>query len=126
MIKSTRAYIPLFTILLLLSGCAQLGIYRLSLQALPQEGQAPLTVSFIAEIKGGLDTMPELHCQNQTWDFGDGERMDVFGLCRAWRPGVKIDRHFQQTHTYEEPGEYEAAVSYGPLRSEPVRVEVSE
>ena len=115
---------PISIILLLLSGCAQLGIYRLSLQAAPHEGPAPLTVFFTAEIAGGADTSPELHCQNQTWDFGDGRRMSVMGLCHPWRPGLNIDRQFQQTYTYEEPGVYEVTVSYGRLDSKEVKVTV--
>lgn len=37
---------PFAVVLLLLSGCANLGIYRLSLPALPPEGQALLTASW--------------------------------------------------------------------------------
>ena len=122
----TRAYMPISIILLLLSGCAHLGIYWLSLQAVPDEGPAPLTVSFNAEITGGPDTSPELYCQEQTWDLGDGRRVGVYGLCKAWRPGVKIDRHFQLVHTYTKPGIYEVSVSIGPLESEPMLVTVLE
>ncbi|MDA1226957.1 MAG: hypothetical protein O3A33_03200 [Chloroflexi bacterium] len=92
----TRAYMSCAVALLLLCGCAQLGIYRLELLALPQEGPAPLTVSFAASITGGLDISPELYCQQQTWDFGDGRRVGVFGLCQSLRPGRKIDRQFGQ------------------------------
>ena len=115
---------PALMVALLLSGCANLGIYRLELEALPQQGQAPVTVAFNAEIKGGLDTMPELYCKNQTWDFGDGQRRGVIGLCRAWRPGMEIDRQFGLHYTYKDPGAYEMSVQYGPLQSEPVQVTV--
>jgi hypothetical protein len=126
MMNPARAYIPISIIFLLLSGCAHLGIYQLSLWAEPPEGPAPLTVSFTAEISGGLDSSPELHCREQTWDFGDGRRVGVFGLCQSWRPGVKIERHFLRTHTYDEPGTYQASFSYGPLKSKPILVKVSE
>lgn len=120
------AYIPMFILFLPMSSCAHLGLYRLELQALPQEGRAPLTVSLVAEIRGGLDVSPELYCQMQNWDFGDGRRVAVFGMCAAWRPATKIDRLFGQHHIYEKPGVYEASVTYGSLKSEPVLVRVSE
>jgi hypothetical protein len=120
------AYIPVSLLILLLSGCAHLGIYRLSLQGEPREGPAPLTVSFTAEISGGLDSSPAPYCHPQTWDFGEGENLTIFGLCQPWRLGMKIDRHFQRTHTYNEPGVYQASFSYGPLESKPVLVKVLE
>jgi hypothetical protein len=120
------AYIPVSILIFLLSGCANLGIYRLSLQAEPREGPAPLTVSFTAEIGGGLDGSPELYCRPQTWDFGEGRILTIFGYCLPWRPGMKIDRHFQRTHTYDEPGVYQASFSYGSLESEPILVKVLE
>jgi len=82
-LNPTRAYMSCAVTLLLLCGSAQLGIYRLELLALPQEGPAPLTVSFAASITGGLDISWELYCQQQTWDFGDGRRVGVFGLCQS-------------------------------------------
>jgi hypothetical protein len=78
--KLTLAYMPFSIILLLVSGCAQLGIFRLELQALPQEGRAPLTVSFVAEIKGGLDVSPELYCQTQTETLATGGQ-GVYAVC---------------------------------------------
>jgi PKD repeat protein len=121
-----RAYLPILIAPLLMAGCAHLGIYRLSLRAEPLEGPAPLTVSFIGEITGGLDSSPELHCRTETWSFGDGTNIAVFGYCEAWRPGTKLDRHFQRTHTYEEPGIYEISVSYGSLKAEPILVKALE
>lgn len=120
------AYIAVTILILLLSGCAHLGIYQLGLQAEPREGPAPLTVSFTAEIGGGLDSSPELYCHPRTWDFGEGEILGIFGYCLSWRPGMKIDRHFQRTHTYAEPGIYQASFSYGPLKSKPILVKVDE
>lgn len=126
MLNPSRAYMPFAVVLLLLCGCANVGIYQLSLRALPPEGQAPLTVSFNAEITGGLDTSPELYCQNQSWDFGGGQLVGVFGLCSAWRPGKKIDRQFGHHYTYEKPGDYLVSVSYGPLEAGPILVKVLE
>lgn len=64
--------------------------FVLYLDAEPDEGGAPLEVAFVAETDGGRGDA------SYTWNFGDGNTQDGGHLA---------------THTYEEPGEYEATLT---------------
>jgi hypothetical protein len=110
--------------ILLLSGCTYLVGYEVGLRAEPAIGRAPLTVDFLVVITGGLDSNPTLHCRPAQWDFGDGQVATRMGMCQRWRPGLDIQRRFEFTHTYSEPGVYQASFSYASLASRPILVRV--
>ena len=96
---------------------------ELSLKVTPVTGQ-PLTVRLIAELTGGPDNNRELYCQGQDWQFGDGIGMATSASCMVWTPSATIQRHFEQTYTYEKAGVYEVTFTYGPLDPITTTVEV--
>ena len=96
---------------------------ELSLKVTPVTGE-PLTARLIAELTGGPDNNRELYCQGQDWQFGDGMGMVTSASCMAWTPSATIQRHFEQTYTYEKPGAYEVTFTYGPLGPITTTVEV--
>ena len=75
-------------------------------------------ISFVAEIVGGADDDQTLYCVATTWDFGDGPAMTMTPSCMPWTAGMKIQRRFETSHTYEKPGRYTAAFSYGSLSTQ--------
>jgi hypothetical protein len=78
------------------------------------------TFSFVAEIVGGADDDQKLYCMATTWNFGDGPAMTVTPSCAPWTAGMKIERRFEASHTYEKPGRYVTAFSYASLSTERV------
>ena len=95
----------------------------LTLSAEQAPGQ-PLTVNLMAEIVGGPDNNRDLYCKCSQWYFGNGMVIALCVACVGWTPDVKVPRRFEYTYTYEMPGTYEIRFSYGPLKSEPISVEV--
>lgn len=71
--------------------------------------------TFAAEIVGGPDNNPDLYCVASTWGLGDGPPLTVTPSCTPWTPDVAIPRRFEVSHTYADPGSYEATFAYGPL-----------
>ena len=74
--------------------------------------------SFVAEIVGGADDDQQLYCMTTTWDFGDGPAISMTPSCVPWTAGMKIQRRFEASHTYENPGRYTAAFSYASLSTQ--------
>lgn len=109
---------------ILLAACTQatpaplpdLDVFNLTLRAEPVEGEV-LTMRFIAEIAGGPDNARELNCIEGGWYFGEGFNWSVFPECIPWKPDWKFPRHFEQTHTYSQPGTYHVNFTHGPLEA---------
>ncbi len=87
--------------------------FRVEMQAQPVEGS--VEISFTARIVGGPDSSPELHCQGERWDFGDGKGTVKAFDCPGWEPKYKTLRLFTEVHVYETPGTYTVRFTYGPL-----------
>ncbi len=96
------------------------GEFTLALKAIP-DGPNFL---FVAELIGGPDNEESLYCQGWTLAPGDGNGIAVMPGCVMYTPDIEIPRHFEMSHTYEEPGVYEAVFEYGHLVSNSVRVVV--
>ena len=73
------------------------------------------TYNFLAEIVGGADNDRDLDCVATTWGFGDGPALTVTPSCAPWTPDTKIQRRFETSHAYQEPGSYVATFVYGSL-----------
>jgi hypothetical protein len=93
-----------------------LDMFRLTVTAEPPKGFAPLSVQLIAEITGGPDSSPELHCKTREWTFGDGVRSVAMPDCPDWTPEMKMPRSFATEYRYDVAGIYEVSFSYGPLK----------
>lgn len=91
-------------------------VFNFTLRAEPVKGEA-LTMRFIAEIVGGPDNARELYCNGGGWDFGDGTAWSAIPGCIQWKPDWKFPRHFEQTHTYSQPGTYNVKSTHGPLEA---------
>ena len=103
---------------------APLGLDQAKIHLSTARSVQPLTVRFVAEIAGAADNSVDLYCHGWEWQFGDGTVIALSPGCTPWTPDATFPRHFDETYTYEAPGTYEVTFSYGPLTSEPLRVEV--
>jgi hypothetical protein len=84
----------------------------------------PLTVTIIADVVGGPDNNKDLYCHGIEWQFGDGMGVGVMPGCIMWTSDSKIERHFEETYTYDSPGTYEITFTYGPLAPTSMQVQV--
>lgn len=87
---------------------------KLNLSAQPEAGEA-MTYRFTGEITGGPNNNESLYCVGTGWNFGDRTEFMSIPSCIMWTPDIKIQRQFQQIHTYEAPGTYEVTFTHGPL-----------
>lgn len=94
------------------------GEFTLALKVIP-DGPNFL---FVAELMGGPDNEESLYCQGWTLAPGDGNGIAAMPSCVMYTPDVEIQRHFEVSYAYEEPGVYEAVFEYGHLVSNSVRV----
>ncbi|MCH7738744.1 MAG: hypothetical protein IIC93_01190 [Chloroflexi bacterium] len=94
------------------------GEFTLTLKVIP-DGPNFL---FVAELMGGPDNEESLYCQGWTLAPGDGNGIAAMPSCVMYTPDVEIQRHFEVSYAYEEPGVYEAVFEYGHLVSNSVRV----
>ncbi|MCH7735693.1 MAG: hypothetical protein IH961_10835 [Chloroflexi bacterium] len=77
---------------------------------------------FIGELIGGADNERSLYCVGTTWLPGDGVNITAMPGCLEYTPDIEIQRHFEFTHTYSEPGVYQVVLKVGPLTSKSVEV----
>jgi hypothetical protein len=84
----------------------------------------PLTVTIIADIVGGPDNNKDLYCHGIEWQFGDGMGVAMMPGCIMWTSESKIQRHFEETYTYNSPGTYEVIFTYGPLAPTSTEIQV--
>ena len=103
---------------------APLGLDQAKIHLRTARSMQPLTVQFMAEIAGGPDNSFDLYCHGWEWQFGDGTVNAISPGCTPWTADATFPRHFEETYTYEGPGTYEVTFSYGPLTSEPLRVDL--
>ncbi|MBI4310869.1 MAG: hypothetical protein HY681_03715 [Chloroflexi bacterium] len=90
--------------------------YRMELTWTPYENSR--SGRFETRIIGGPDSAPEMHCQDERWDFGDGEVRITLSECPNWQPDFKFRRSFEVIHWYDAAGEYLVSFAYGTLKGE--------
>lgn len=78
---------------------------NLELVAIPDEGEAPLTVQFLASIRSADDRDPHLYCLDADWDF-DVVRFIERQDCPPFEDGETIQRSYSAVHTFERSGTY--------------------
>ena len=78
----------------------------------------------MGEVVGGPDIYPKLSCAGRIWVLGDGTSAALIPGCLAVDGPVRFQRKIEYRHSYAEPGTYEVQVTYGPLTSNPILVEV--
>ena len=93
------------------------GVYQLRVWGELMGGEGPWAVKLYAEITGGPDSSPEMHCQGTKWDFGDGTGEARLYDCIQWNPEYALPRHFDTIHWYYESGTYTVQFAYGSLES---------
>ncbi len=94
------------------------GEHQLLLKVMPR-GDGFL---FVGELVGGADNERSLYCVGIIWELGDGTSSGIFPACAFYTSNFEVQRHFEYSHTYEEPGVYEVVLQFGPLTSNPVEV----
>jgi len=88
------------------------------------EGDAPLTVNFAGRLLGGPDNNRDYYCVESAFEFGDGMVQSAIPGCVEWTPGTEIQREYNASYIYEEPGVYQATFSLGGAQSEPLTIVV--
>ena len=83
-------------------------------EAVPNE---PGGVILFADIVGGSDNSKDLYCAGTEWQFGDGNGMAMIASCLPWTAESNIQRHFEQSYTYDAPGTYEVTFTHGPVKA---------
>ena len=78
----------------------------LTLTASPKVGAVPLTVQFVATVRGGSDTEPLLYCADAEWDYGNATHVERLDCPPLEDGGVTIQRTYSSVHTYKNPGNY--------------------
>lgn len=86
--------------------------FTLTMDAIPPDGPAPLTVTFRARATGPRSP----GCLSQLWDFGDGDGSWFQVVCAGPLPLVTptptptmpVTTEYTITHTYRQPGTYRA------------------
>ncbi len=106
------------------SASANAGEVYTTLSADVVQGTAPLTVNLTGELIGGPDNNQDFYCVERAFDFGDGLSQRLSPGCAPWTEATEIQRQFQTTYIYEEPGTYEVTFSLGGTTSEPVEIVV--
>lgn len=86
---------------------------RLTVQASPRQGFAPLRVIFHATLSGVQENDPEYYCLKEEWDFGDGAVSAEERNCLPHTPETRITTEFFAEHVYEAKGEYVAKIRLG-------------
>jgi Ca-activated chloride channel family protein len=88
------------------------------------EGVAPLAVNFSGELVGGSDNNRDYYCVESTFDFGDGGVQSAVPDCAEWTAASAIQRQYNASYVYDQPGTYRAAFSLANARSEPLTIVV--
>jgi len=82
----------------------------LELRAVPRMAFSPVTILFIAELKGG-DDVEQYYCPQVEWEWSDGGKSVQEGDCPPFEPGTsKITRRFTTEHLFKYSGGYRVAV----------------
>jgi hypothetical protein len=89
------------------------GDLKLTLNASPRQGFAPLHVSFQANFTGAGTNDHKYYCLQEEWDFGDGAKSTEKPNCDPYGPDTKIKTEFFVDHTYEKEGSYTIRFSLG-------------
>jgi hypothetical protein len=97
---------------------------NLNLMADVVEGVAPLQVNLTSELSGGADNNRDYYCAKSRFEFGDGISRENSPSCPAWTESSQIERHFQTSYSYHEPGTYQATFHLGDRAAQNITIVV--
>jgi len=82
----------------------------LELRAVPRMSFSPVTILFIAELKGG-DDVEQYYCPEVEWEWSDGGKSVQESDCPPYEAGTsKIGRRFTTEHLFKYSGGYRVSV----------------
>lgn len=97
----------------------------LEVRAVPRMGFSPLTVLFIAELKGG-DDVEQYYCPEVEWEWSDGGKSVQESDCPPYEDGTsKIGRRFTTEHVFRYSGNYRVSVRLLKARKAFAKADVS-